>query len=422
MSSADRRETEPLGTILVGVSAGIAAYKIGYAVRAFVRAGYDVHVLPTRESLNFVGASTWAELTGNHVATSVFDEGGPGHIELARRCDLFVVAPATANTIASLRAGIGNDMLTTTALATTAPMVVFPAMHTQMWLNPATQDNIATLTSRGIAVVPPVEGDLSSGDSGLGRLPEPEEIARLALEILRESQSRSSAEQPLAGRHVVITAGGNQEPIDPVRYIGNRSSGTQGIALADAALDLGATVTLIHGAVSVPLPKPSRQLRVVSAPTSAQMHDAVLGHLDDADALIMAAAVADFTPQEVQASKIKKNADTDNLVLHLGRTEDILKAVSTAANRPTVLVGFGAETGTNSEVLNLGRQKALAKGADLLAVNRVGHEVGFGEVDNTLTFFDAAGQVVGAASGTKSKIARDLMDRVTQLFREKTVD
>lgn len=422
MSLADKRKTEPLGTILVGVSAGIAAYKIGYAVRAFVKAGYDVHVLPTQESLNFVGASTWAELTGNHVTTSVFDDNGPGHIELARRCDLFVVAPATANTIASLRLGIGNDMLTTTALATSAPMVVFPAMHTQMWLSPATQDNIATLRARGVNVVAPVEGDLSSGDKGMGRLPEPEVIAELALEILRKTQREADSDLPLTGRHILITAGGNQEPIDPVRYIGNRSSGTQGLALTQAALDLGASVTLIHGAMSAPLPESTGRLNVVAALTSAQMYDAVLERLEETDALIMAAAVADFSPEDVRDSKIKKEDDTEELVLRLNRTKDILRSVSTSHNRPTVLVGFGAETGADEEVLRLGRKKALAKGADLLAVNLVGHGAGFGPVENTLTLFDSAGQVVGKANGTKSKLARDLMDRVTQLFREKTLN
>ncbi len=427
MSSAASRAAEPAGTILLGVSGGIAAYKVAYVLRAFAKAGFDVHVLPTAESLNFVGAATWRELSGNHVTTSVFDESGPGHVELARRADLVVVAPATANTIAKIRAGIADDMLTTTIMASAAPMVLFPAMHTQMWLNPATQENIAVLEERGVIVVPPVSGDLSSGDSGPGRLPDPDHIAARALEVL-ESARRGEADEVtpeddyLRGRHIVVTAGGNQEPIDPVRYVGNRSSGTQGVALAQTALDMGATVTLIHAAVSVPLPDPNPRLTIVSASTASSMYDAVMASLEQADALVMAAAVADFTPDTVSDAKIKKMPDTEELVVRLTRTKDILREVSTSENRPKALIGFGAETGTADEVASLGRRKAVAKGADLLAVNRVGDGLGFGRVHNTLTYFDASGNVVGEASGSKSQLAFDLLNRVESLLREKTLD
>ncbi len=427
MSSAASRAVKPGGTILLGVTGGIAAYKVGYVLRAFTKAGFDVHVLPTKESLNFVGAATWREFSGNHVTTEVFDEAGLGHVELARRADLVVVAPATANTIAKIRAGIADDMLTTTIMASPAPMVIFPAMHTQMWLNPATQENIAVLKERGVIVVPPAKGDLSSGDSGLGRLPDPEDIAARALEVLEavrrpEPKKAEANESLLRDQHIVITAGGNQEPIDPVRYIGNRSSGTQGIALAQTALDMGAEVTLIHAAVSVDLPDADPNLTIVSAPTAAAMHEAVMDALPSTDALIMSAAVADFTPHIVSDAKIKKTPDTEELVVRLTRTKDILKDVSTSEERPKALIGFGAETGTEEEVVALGRQKAIAKGADLLAVNRVGDGIGFGGVDNVLTYFDSDGNVVGEASGSKSGLAFDLLKRVESLLREKTLD
>lgn len=410
------RKPESATTVVVGVGGGIAAYKTAYLVRHFRKQGWDVHVVPTASALEFVGKATWEELSENPVDSKVFADVGPGHVRLARRADLIVVAPTTANLLAKFRSGIVDNLLTATVLASPAPLVLAPAMHTQMWLNPATQENVATLRSWGVTILEPDAGDLSSGDSGLGRLPDPVWIAEQALKVWHASTAEG--EQPLDGKTITITAGGTKEPIDPVRYIGNRSSGHQGVALAEAALDLGAQVNLVAASMEVAAPEHER-LRLISAESAAEMLSVVDDQLLNSDALIMAAAVADFTPVTPAQEKIKKTADMESLTVELSRTTDILASVTHGSHRPQVVVGFGAETGSWDRVLELGAAKARSKAADLLAVNRVGANTGFGNVPNKLVYFDAAGQIVGETSGSKSEVARDLMRRVAELLQQK---
>lgn len=429
MNSVNNRKSKSPPTVVVGVGAGIAAYKVAFLVRDFRAAGYDVYVVPTEASLNFVGKGTWRELSENPVSTEVFDPSHMGHIELARRADLVVVAPATADLLAKLRLGLADDLLTTTILATFAPLLVAPAMHTGMWENAATQENVAVLRERGVTVMTPEVGALSSGDVGPGRMPEPATIAALAHDLLASAHAGTSAPAgfslseedegdllPLRGRHVVITAGGTQEPIDPVRYVGNRSSGHQGGALARAALDLGAEVTMVAASMTAPLPQEDERFHLLPAPTAAIMAQEVDRLLPTTDALVMAAAVADFSPENISPSKIKKTPDTDRLTIHMVRTRDILATVSSSPHRPSVLVGFGAETGTLEEVEERGRAKAVAKGADLLAVNQVGEGLGFGSVPTTLTYFGSTGDRLGSTSGSKDEVAADLMSRIATLL------
>lgn len=394
---------------------------------------------PTKAAEKFVGLETWRELSENPTATDVFD-APISHVHLARKADLVVVAPATADLLAKMRAGLAPDLLTNVLLASDAPRVVAPAMHTNMWQNPATQENIETLKKWGTHVVAPVSGALSSGDTGAGRMAEPEEIFDFALEVARKERVVSEAgvaevaedkatrtealnigePEPLAGKHVVVTAGGTRENLDPVRFLGNRSTGAQGIAIAEAALAAGATVSLIHGAVEVTLPE-HENLKVSQALSTKELQSAVEASLEDADALVMAAAVADFTPKTESDGKIKKTEGEDSLTLELKKTPDILAGVSSHPLRPSVLVGFGAETGTLDEVLELGRAKARRKGADLLAVNRVGRNVGFGSVPNTLHYVDADGEKWGEVSGSKSDVAEDLVGRISEMLKDREV-
>ena len=398
--------------VVVGVGAGIAAYTAAILVRELMRAGCDVRVVPTPRSLDFVGAATWEGLTGRRVNVGLSDEPGFDHVELARIADLIVIAPATADLLARLRAGIADDLLTTTVLAAGCPILLSPAMHTRMWTNPATQDNVAVLRSRGAIVIDPEDGALNSGDSGPGRLPAPEIIAARALELLAGTEA--PAPRALEGARVLVTAGGTREPIDPVRFIGNHSSGRQGIEIARAAAASGASVDLvasnIESALLADLPD---GVEVVAAGTGAEVEAAVMGRLLGLDVLVMAAAIADFRPVTVAEDKIKKDPRTqDAPVIELERTRDILKAVSISAQRPAVLVGFAAETGSTARVLELGREKARRKGADLLVVNRVGGGRGFGDVDNSVVFVDAEGRVLDACSGTKTEVARELVSRI----------
>lgn len=418
MARATRSSSDTAPTVLVGVGAGIAAYKVALVVREFRRLGWAVHVLPTARSLEFVGAETWRELSENQVETSVFHrdwsaDDGRGHVELARAADLVVLAPATADLLARARAGLADDLLTTTLLASAAPVIAFPAMHTQMWLSHATQENVAALRERGWTVVPPGDGALSSGDRGPGRLPEPQQIVALVQEALSQDPG---IEATLAGKRVVVTAGGTQEPLDPVRYIGNRSSGTMGIALARRAAAQGADVVLIAAGITEALPETNPRIRVERAMTAAQMLEAVQREAG-ADALIMAAAVADFAPARAQNAKIKKSGD-QSLVLELRQTPDILATMAAAEHRPTVVVGFGAETGDEDSVMAMGAQKARRKGADLLAVNRVGTDAGFGDVQSALTYFGPDGTRVGGAEGNKGRLAADLVERLSQMLQE----
>lgn len=418
MSSAARNRADRAKgqspTVVLGVGAGIAAYKVAHVVRDLRRADVVVHVIPTEASTNFVGLQTWQELSENPVATEIFH--GPeqlSHIELARIADLFVVAPATADLLAKLRAGMASDLLTATFLAAGCPKLLVPAMHTQMWENPATQENVEVLRQRGIAVLEPATGRLSSGDTGAGRLPEPETIAEVILQELDQNAADEGESGrragPLVGQRVVVTAGGTLEPIDPVRFIGNRSSGSQGIELARAAAQLGADVTLLAANVTVPLPVESG-IDVVQTPTAVDMLAAVERVVPNADALFMAAAVADYRPEASTGGKLKKEEWGSSPQLQLVENPDILRSVAVSADRPRILVGFAAETGPREQVLRLGQEKARRKGADLLAINQVGEDKGFGEVENTLTVVDEEGDEVASFSGTKTELAYALVN------------
>ena len=396
-----------MATVVVGVTGGVAAFKAVSVVRELMRAGHDVRVAATPASLNFVGPSTWAGLTGAPAVVDVFGAGAE-HVELARVADLVLVVPATADALARIRAGMADDMVALTVLASTAPVVIAPAMHSAMWTNPATASNVAELRRRGYTVIDPEEGALGSGDTGVGRLPEPAAIASRALAVLAGTGRCGG---PLAGTRVLVTAGGTHEPIDPVRYLGNSSSGRQGVAIARAAAASGARVTLVAANIDDPLVRGAGAgTEVVPVSTAAQMRDAVTARLEGADALVMAAAVADFRPKRALASKIKKDPDGDGApVIELVRNPDILAEAARSPHRPRVVVGFAAETGTDEEVAAFGRAKARRKGADLMAVNRVGEGEGFGDVPNRIDVLDAGGRGVGTASGTKDDVAEYLV-------------
>lgn len=394
-------------TIIVGVSAGIAAYKAAILVRELIRAGHDVRVVPTPRSLDFVGAATWEGLTGRPVHATPADQPGGDHVELARIADLIVIVPATADVIARVRAGLADDLLTATVLASRCPLVIAPAMHSQMWLSAATQDNISVLSSRGATIVGPASGALGSGDFGIGRLIEPEEIAARVLSIL-------NAPRDLMGRRILVSAGGTHEPLDPVRFIGNVSSGRQGIEIARAAAERGAEVTLLASNVeSSLLAGLGDTVTVVDAPSASDVEREVMSRLASADALVMAAAIADFRPAVVAGEKIKKDPETNDApVIALERTADVLFEACRHPYRPPVVIGFAAETGEDARVLELGADKARRKGADLLAVNRVGGGLGFGDVANEIHLLDATGAQVAHASGSKREVARALLDAI----------
>ncbi len=388
--------------ILLGVSGGIAAYKAASLLRLLTEAGHDVRVVPTPAALEFVGAATWEALSGHRVTTGVFDDvPGVEHVRLGQAADLVVVAPATADLIARAAAGQADDLLTASLLVARCPVLLAPAMHTEMWQHPATVANVATLRERGVHVLDPAAGRLTGADSGPGRLPEPEDIAAAALALV--------APQDLAGRRVVVSAGGTREPVDPVRYLGNRSSGRQGVALAAAAARRGAQVVLVAANLSVPVPA-GVDLRSVE--TAAELDEAVRAAAGDADVVVMAAAVADFRPATVAAHKIKKTGGAPAPIT-LERTVDVLTGLVARRRPGQLVVGFAAETGdTDGDVLEHGRAKAVRKGADLLVVNAVGDGLGFGTPDNDVTVLDATGEIVAKASGSKASVAEAVWDAV----------
>ncbi|HLS49334.1 MAG TPA: bifunctional phosphopantothenoylcysteine decarboxylase/phosphopantothenate--cysteine ligase CoaBC [Actinomycetaceae bacterium] len=394
--------------VVLGVSGGIAAYKAALLLRLLREDGHRVRVVPTESSLEFVGRATWEALSGEPVYTGVFaDAVGVDHVALGRSADLIIVAPATADILARAAAGRADDLLTTTLLTATCPVLFAPAMHTEMWQHPATVANVATLRDRGVHVLDPDSGRLTGSDTGPGRLPDPEVIARSALELL--------IAQDLAGRRVVVSAGGTREPVDPVRFLGNRSTGLQGAALAAAAASRGAQVELVAANISAAAHELAthRRITIRDVETTAEMSRAVHRAIEGADALVMAAAVADFAPDVAAEGKIKKDAGLDHISLR--ENPDILAGI--AADRPhsgLVVVGFAAETGTAAEVAELGRAKARRKRADLLAVNAVGQGRGFGTPDNDITILDAAGETVGEARGTKLDVAHALWDAVVR--------
>ena len=396
--------------IVLGVAGGIAAYKAAVLLRLLTEAGHSVRVVPTRAALEFVGRATWEALSGQPATPEVFDDvTGVTHVALGHEADLVVVAPATADLLARAAAGLADDLLTTTLLVARCPVLVAPAMHTQMWEHPATVANVATLRARGVHVLEPAVGRLTGADSGAGRLPEPEEIAAAAFALL------APGTRDLAGRHVVVSAGGTREPLDPVRFLGNRSSGRQGIALAVTAAQRGAVVTLVAANVALPV---GPGVEVVRVETAEQLRDAVRAAAKDADAVVMAAAVADFRPAATAAAKIKKQPGGVAPSLELVETPDILAELAARRLRSgQVVVGFAAETGdADGDVLAHGRAKALRKGADLLVVNAVGDGRGFGTADNDVVILDAAGDEVARAAGSKDEVAHAVWDAVLPLL------
>jgi putative phosphopantothenoylcysteine decarboxylase/phosphopantothenoylcysteine synthetase len=454
--------------IVVGVSGSISAYKATFIIRQLRAAGHEVKVVASAAALKFIGESTLAALSGAPVASQLFsDAGAVEHVAIAEWAQLLLIAPASADLIAKLAVGRADDMLTTTALTTTAPIVISPAMHTQMWQHPATVANVEILRSRGVKVIEPASGRLTGKDSGPGRLPEPEQIVAQALEFLRQSEHFKAASngggaqvvdavqnqgegrlsygqlsqdgpsqdqlspdrhqlsqdrpKDLAGKHFVISAGGTREAIDPVRFLGNRSSGRQGTALARAAVERGAHVTLvaanIEAALLAQLPEQVEVVKVVSA---LQLRDAVHEAGRSAQVIVMCAAVADFRPKTYAGFKLKKSTDsgeTDkSYTLELVENPDILAGLAAQRlNEGQVIVGFAAETGDeHTSALEYGRRKALKKGADLLAVNTVGATSGFGDVANEIHVLDSHGQQVGHSAGSKLQVARDLVELIAQ--------
>jgi phosphopantothenoylcysteine decarboxylase/phosphopantothenate--cysteine ligase len=405
--------------VVVGVTGGIAAYKTVQLVRLLVKAGHEVHVVPTDDALRFVGLPTWEAISRHPVTTSVHDDvARVRHVALGQAADLVIVAPATANTLAKMTAGLADDLLGTTLLATTAPVVVAPAMHTEMWRHPATTHNMRVLRERGVIVVGPEEGELTGGDSGPGRMSEPEAVLEVAL------AAAEGGAGDLEGLRVVVSAGGTREPIDPVRYIGNRSSGRQGVAVALAAADRGADVVLVAAHLDdgvLAEASAGGRMRVVRAGTAAELGSAVDAEADAADVVVMAAAVADYRVAEVSPLKrAKEAAPVGGITLDLIENDDILAGLVRARRAGQTVVGFAAETpGEGETLLDRGRRKAARKVADLLAVNEVGWSRGFESADNAVTIIDAAGEVVAARRGSKRDVADALWDAVLAVRKKK---
>ncbi|OKL50002.1 bifunctional phosphopantothenoylcysteine decarboxylase/phosphopantothenate--cysteine ligase CoaBC [Boudabousia marimammalium] len=405
------------GHILVGVTGGIAAYKAVHVVRQLIGAGYQVRVVPTENALRMVGAATWEAVTGYPVVTDPFVGADEVlHVKLGSEAIGALIVPATANFVAKYAAGIADDMLTTTLLTCTCPVMVTPAMHHQMWDAPSTQHNISLLRSREVHIMEPAVGALTSGDAGRGRLPEPTEIVQEFLAVLSRTKTGSTtvdSSLPLSGQHVVVTLGGTKEPIDPVRYIGNRSSGRQGMAIATQALAAGARVTVIaaHHEVSAPA-----GVTVVSAPTALKMQAAIAQVWDDLDVLVMAAAVADYRPAEYHGEKLKKASGKLNRI-ELVENPDVLAHFGHLERGSRFLVGFAAETLTGEDAKEAAQAKIFAKRVDLLALNLVGESTGFGDVPNSLIMMDSAGEIVAQFAGTKIEVAQALINQIV-LARE----
>ena len=403
----------PRPRIVLGVSGGIAAYKACELLRLFTESGHDVRVVPTSAALNFVGAATWEALSGHLVHTEVFaDVPAVPHVRLGQEADLVVVAPATADLLAQAAHGLAGDLLTNTLLTARCPIVFAPAMHTEMWEHAATQANVATLRERGAVVIEPAVGRLTGADSGAGRLPEPAEIFAVARSVL--SRGVAGQRPDLAGIRVVVSAGGTREPLDPVRFLGNRSSGRQGYALARTAIARGAEVTLIS--VNAALPDPAGA-KVVRVGTALELADAVQAVAAEADAIVMAAAVADFRPATYTEHKIKKGDDGGAPTVELVRNPDILAGLARDRRAGQVVVGFAAETGdATGSVLEHGRAKLAAKGADLLVVNEVGTGKGFESERNAAVILGADGSETVVPEGPKDDLAHAVWDRVARML------
>ena len=390
--------------MLLGVSGGIAAYKAALVARLLTSAGADVSVVLTEAATRFVGSDTFSALTGEPAHTSLWERPGEVlHVRLAREADVAIVVPATANVIAKLAVGLSDDLLSASLLEATCPLVIAPAMHSGMWEHPATRANVERLRERGARIVGPVTGPLAHGDEGIGRLAEPEDVVAAVRAAL--------GPRDLDGRRLLITAGPTHEPIDPVRFLGNRSTGKMGIAIASAALDRGATVTLVLGPGTVASPAGAD---VALVETAEEMRDAVVDRVGDVDAVVMTAAVADFRPKETSGSKMKKEAGVPELVLE--PTPDILAELGERRSGP-VLVGFAAET---DDLAAAGRAKLAAKHLDLVVVNRVGREgTGFGSDTNEAAILAAEGEDEPLRRWSKAELADAVLDRLSPLLADR---
>ncbi|MEV6977865.1 bifunctional phosphopantothenoylcysteine decarboxylase/phosphopantothenate--cysteine ligase CoaBC [Kitasatospora sp. NPDC093806] len=392
--------------VVLGVSGGIAAYKACELLRRFTESGHQVTVVPTAAALHFVGEATWAALSGRPAATETWESVHEvPHVRIGQQADLVVVAPATADLMAKAAHGLADDLLTNTLLTARCPVVLAPAMHTEMWEHPATRENVATLRRRGVIVLEPASGRLTGKDTGKGRLPEPSAIFDACKAVLRYGGGRAD----LAGRHVVVSAGGTREPLDPVRYLGNRSSGKQGYALAATAAARGARVTLLSANAELPDPA---GVDVVRVATALELREAALKAAADADAVVMAAAVADFRPAVYAAGKIKKVEGVEPAPVELVRNPDVLAELSAHRTRSgQLVVGFAAET---DEVLANGRAKLARKGCDLLVVNEVGDGKAFGQDVNEAVVLGADGSETPIPVGPKELLADVVWDLVAE--------
>lgn len=410
--------------IVLGVTGGIAAYKAALLLRLMTEAGHQVDVVPTQNALRFVGAPTWEALSGRPVHVDTFEAVEKvNHVALGRRADLVVIAPATADFLARTAAGLAPDLLSNVLLTATSPIVIAPAMHTEMWQHPATRANVETLRGRGLYLLDPDSGRLTGQDTGPGRLPEPERIWDFARRAVDTHASTASTSAPLQGRRVVVTAGGTREALDPVRYLGNRSSGKQGTELARAAQRAGADVTLIAAAMDVPAPEGVTTRRVES---TRELLTAVLEESAGADVLVMAAAVADFRPAALSSSKMKKSADGSSPTIVLERTEDILATAVEqrrhGAKLPKLIVGFAAETGDeNGSVLEYAQAKLERKGCEMLVVNQVGRDKVFGQDDTEITVLYRDGSTPVSAHGTKADVSTEIVELIGRELNADTV-
>jgi len=394
-------------SVVLGVGGGIAAYKAAELLRRLRAHGLDVTVVPTRAALRFVGEPTWSALSGKPVSAEVWDDvHDVPHVRLGQQASLVVVAPATADLLARAASGLADDLLGNVLLTASCPIVMAPAMHTEMWEHAATQANVATLRSRGIMVLDPSVGRLTGADSGPGRLPEPEVIADVCFAVLAGTRT------DLIGKHVVISAGGTREALDPVRYLGNRSSGKQGYAIATQAIARGAQVTIVSANVNLPAPAGCSVVLVESA---HELHETMVEQASNCDVIVMAAAVADFRPRVVADHKIKKQDDGLAPTIELERTTDVLAELVArrGSARNPLIVGFAAETGDEKgSVLEHGQDKLARKGCDLLIVNDVSDGRVFGRDENEVVILSAQGDVVAVPSGSKTQIANAVLDAV----------
>ena len=409
--------------IVLGIGGGIAAYKSAVLLRLLTEAGHHVVPMPTRAALEFVGAPTWEALSGEPVSTDVFDRvDAVNHVRQGQAADLVIVAPATADLLARAAHGLADDLLTTTLLATEAPVLLAPAMHTQMWENPAVRENVAALRRQGRHVLDPASGRLTGQDTGPGRLPDPEAIRDAALALVAEP-ARTPTRPSLSGLRAVVSTGGTQEPLDPVRFLGNRSSGKQGLAVARALQAAGAQVDLVAGHTEVALPEGDEGLSMHRVGTALELQEAMQRLSREADVVVMTAAVADFRPAEIAESKIKKtDDDNDAPTIVLTRNPDILRGLVQArddSGREQLIVGFAAETGdAQTDPLEFGRAKLVRKGCDLLCVNQVGTDLVFGQDTTRVTILEAPVQGRAApdetVDGTKAEVAAALARRIAQ--------